>query len=139
MDTRILDLFIKENSEWDDMILRRKSEIPVLEGMLKDVVSESSEMEDHVLSSIGLLSREMKVQDTNLGAVSQELAMQKDFLSKQKKYPDDKDHVIESLSRQNIIREHIRKVEKDFIELKCNLLNYISTLLQYPHQISKSF
>lgn len=138
MENGIMDFFVRENSAWDDMIAQRKSEIPVLEAMLKSVMEDGTGMEEHALSSICHLANEMKIQDRNLCAVSQELEGQKEFLS-QMKGSDEKDLVIYSLSRQNIIREHIRKAERDFIEWKCNLLNYVSTLLQFPHQISKSF
>ena len=49
MDTRIVDLFIKENDAWDDMITRQKSEIPTLEKMLSDVIMEKKNIGEDAL------------------------------------------------------------------------------------------
>jgi hypothetical protein len=128
MDTRIVDLFIKENDAWDDMITRQRSEIPTLEKMLNEVIREKKEMGEHTLASVRLLKEEMHEQEKFMGELKDALAKQQHLLVKEKKSDGD-EFPINSVSSQNILRERIRNVERTFIELKCNFLNYMATFL----------
>lgn len=128
MDTRIVDLFIKENDAWDDMITRQRSEIPTLEKMLNEVIQEKKDMGEHTLASVRLLKTEMQAQEKFMGELKEELARQQHLLVKEKRADGDK-FPINSVSSQNILRERIRNVERTFIELKCNFLNYMATFL----------
>lgn len=128
MDTRIVDLFIKENDAWDDMITRQRSEIPTLEKMLNEVIQEKKDMGEHTLASVRLLKTEMQAQEKFMGELREELAKQQHLLVREKKADGDK-FPINSVSSQNILRERIRNVERTFIELKCNFLNYMATFL----------
>jgi hypothetical protein len=128
MDTRIVDLFIKENDAWDDMITRQKSEIPTLEKMLSEVVNEKRNIGEETLANVTILKREMITQQEHMGALKEELAKQQLFLVKEKKEDGDL-FAINTVSSQNILRERIRCVERTFIELKCNFLNYMATML----------
>jgi len=128
MDTRIVDLFIKENDAWDDMITRQKSEIPTLEKMLIEVVNEKRNIGEDTLANVTILKREMITQQEHMGALKEELAKQQLFLVKEKKEDGDL-FAINTVSSQNILRERIRSVERTFIELKCNFLNYMATML----------
>ncbi len=128
MDTRIVDLFIKENDAWDDMITRQKSEIPTLEKMLSDVIMERKNIGEDTLANVSFLKKEMSNQEVHMGALKEELAKQQHYLVKEKKADGDK-FAINTVSSQNILRERIRSVERTFIELKCNFLNYMATIL----------
>lgn len=128
MDTRIVDLFIKENDAWDDMITRQKSEIPTLEKMLSEVINEKRNIGEDTLANVSILKREMITQQEHMGALKEELAKQQLFLVKEKKEDGDL-FAINTVSSQNILRERIRSVERTFIELKCNFLNYMVTML----------
>ncbi|MCU0381909.1 MAG: hypothetical protein MUE58_12040 [Chitinophagaceae bacterium] len=128
MDTRIVDLFIKENDAWDDMITRQRSEIPTLEKMLNEVIREKKEIGEHTLASVKLLKTEMQAQEKFMGELKEELAKQQHLLVREKKSDGDQ-FPINSVSSQNILRERIRNVERTFIELKCNFLNYMATFL----------
>ena len=128
MDTRIVDLFIKENDAWDDMITRQKSEIPTLEKMLSDVIMERKNIGEDALANVSFLKKEMSNQEEHMGALKEELAKQQHYLVKEKKADGDK-FAINTVSSQNILRERIRSVERTFIELKCNFLNYMATIL----------
>lgn len=128
MDTRIVDLFMKENDAWDDMITRQKSEIPTLEKMLSQVINEKSNIGEDTLANVTILKREMITQQEHMGALKEELAKQQLFLVKEKKEDGDS-FAINTVSSQNILRERIRSVERTFIELKCNFLNYMATML----------
>ena len=128
MDTRIVDLFMKENDAWDDMITRQKSEIPTLEKMLSEVINEKRNIGEDTLANVTILKREMITQQEHMGALKEELAKQQLFLVKEKKEDGDL-FAINTVSSQNILRERIRSVERTFIELKCNFLNYMATML----------
>lgn len=128
MDTRIVDLFIKENDAWDDMITRQRSEIPSLEKMLNEVISTKRDVGEHTLASVNLLKNEMQAQEKFMGEIKDELARQQNLLVKEKKSDAD-NFRINTVSSQNILRERIRNVERTFIELKCNFLNYMATFL----------
>jgi hypothetical protein len=128
MDTRIVDLFIKENDAWDDMITRQKSEIPTLEKMLSDVIKERKNIGEDALANVSFLKKEMSNQEQHMGALKEELAKQQHYLVKEKKEDGDQ-FAINTVSSQNILRERIRSVERTFIELKCNFLNYMATIL----------
>jgi hypothetical protein len=128
MDTRIVDLFIKENDAWDDMITRQRNEIPTLEKMLNEVIQEKKEIGEHTLASVRLLKTEMQAQEKFMGELKEELAKQQHLLVREKKSDGDQ-FPINSVSSQNILRERIRNVERTFIELKCNFLNYMATFL----------
>jgi len=59
MDGKILDLFMKENDAWDDMITRQKKEIPDLENMLSAAMKFKKGMDEETASSFHHLKKEM--------------------------------------------------------------------------------
>ena len=128
MDNRIVDLFIKENDAWDDMITRQTKEIPTLEKMLSQVIQQKSSVGEETLANVTFLKHEMQIQEKYMGDLKQELARQQSYLVKERKIESDP-HAINTVSSQNVLRERIRNVEKTFIELKCNFLNYMATIL----------
>ena len=110
------------------MITRQKSEIPTLEKMLSEVINEKRNIGEDTLANVTILKREMITQQEHMGALKEELAKQQLFLVKEKKEDGDS-FAINTVSSQNILRERIRSVERTFIELKCNFLNYMATML----------
>jgi hypothetical protein len=110
------------------MITRQKSEIPTLEKMLSDVIMEKKNIGEDALANVSFLKKEMSNQEEHMGALKEELAKQQHYLVKEKKEDGDK-FAINTVSSQNILRERIRSVERTFIELKCNFLNYMATIL----------
>jgi hypothetical protein len=40
MDYRILDLFMKENDAWEDMISRQKVELPLLDNLISGIMED---------------------------------------------------------------------------------------------------
>lgn len=128
MDNRIVDLFIKENDAWDDMITRQSKEIPTLEKMLSQLIQEKTTIGEETLANVTYLKQEMQTQEKFMGELKMELARQQSYLVREKKIESDP-HAILTVSSQNVLRERIRNVEKTFIELKCNFLNYMATIL----------
>ena len=128
MDNRIVDLFIKENDAWDDMITRQTREIPTLERMLSQIIEEKTTVGEDTLANISFLKHEMQNQEKNMGEIKAELARQQRYLVMERRVENDP-YAINTVSSQNVLRERIRNVEKTFIELKCNFLNYMATIL----------
>jgi ATP-dependent Clp protease ATP-binding subunit ClpA len=127
MNHLIVDFFIKENAAWDDMITRQKSEIPTLEKMLNKIISEKKNIGEHTLASVSHLQSEMTSQQKNMQNLKEDLAKQQHYLNSNF-MSGNGSYDVDSLSRQNILREQIRNVERTFIELKCNYLNYMSLI-----------
>ena len=65
MNGKILELFMKENDAWDDMITRQSKEIPNLEKMLTSMVEKKPYVAEEILSSIRILKNEMQEQETS--------------------------------------------------------------------------
>ncbi|MFZ9687476.1 MAG: hypothetical protein ACO3AW_05875 [Chitinophagaceae bacterium] len=126
MDGRILEMFMKENDAWDDMITRQKKEIPDLENMLTSTMKLKKQIDDETASSLNHLKKEMHNQQDFMDEIKHELAKQQRYLANEKKV---KDFPINSLLMQNALRERIRIVEKKFLDLKCNYLNYLASSL----------
>lgn len=126
MDGRILELFMKENDAWDDMITRQSREIPDLEKMLSTVVANKPFIAEDILSSLNVLKSEMHQQETIMAAIKDELATQQTILMHETKEHQD-GFAVDTLLSQNVLREKIRGAEKKFLDLKCNFLNYLAT------------
>lgn len=126
MDGKILELFMKENDAWDDMITRQKREIPDLENMLSAAMKYKKQTNEETATSFQQLKKEMHNQQDFMDEIKHELAKQQRYLANEKKV---KDFPINSLLMQNALRERIRIVEKNFLDLKCNYLNYLASSL----------
>jgi mevalonate kinase len=117
---------MKENDAWDDMITRQKREIPDLENMLSAAMKYKKQMNEETATSFQHLKKEMHNQQDFMDEIKHELAKQQRYLANEKKV---KDFPINSLLMQNALRERIRIVEKNFLDLKCNYLNYLASSL----------
>lgn len=124
MDGKILDLFMKENDAWDDLISRQCKEIPQLEQMISTIFSRKKNIDEDVTASMDLLRIEMHLQQSQMSEIRQHLAQQQDLLAVERKgdrYP------VQTLMSQNALRERIRDAERKFLDLKCNYLNYLAS------------
>ncbi|MEN9951693.1 MAG: hypothetical protein RLY85_2445, partial [Bacteroidota bacterium] len=59
MDGKILELFMKENDAWDDLITRQKKEIPDLENMVSAIIKDRKNLDGEVAQGVNLLKHEM--------------------------------------------------------------------------------
>jgi predicted RNase H-like nuclease (RuvC/YqgF family) len=126
MNGKILELFMKENDAWDDMITRQKKEIPDLENMVSAIMKDRKNLDGAIAQGVNLLKHEMHEQENTMTEIKAELAKQQDFLASESKgnsYP------IHTLLSQNALRERIRNAERRFLDLKCNYLNYLANAL----------
>jgi hypothetical protein len=126
MDGKILDLFMRENDAWDDLITRHSKEIPDLENMISNIVDRTKHLDEEIISSVNVLKSEIREQGNHMISIKEALAQQQTYLADEKRrnpYP------VKTLMTQNALRERIRNVEKKFLDLKCNYLNYVASAL----------
>ena len=126
MDGKILEMFMKENDAWDDLIARQSKELPQLENMLASIFNRNHNLDEDVIANASLLKDEMLLQEIQMQEIRAHLAKQQDLLAIEKRslsYP------AHSLLSQNALREKIRDIERKFLDLKCNYLNYLATAI----------
>jgi hypothetical protein len=126
MDGKILEMFMKENDAWDDLIARQSKELPQLENMLASIFNRNHNLDEDVIANASLLKDEMLQQEIQMQEIRAHLAKQQDLLAIEKRslsYP------AHSLLSQNALREKIRDIERKFLDLKCNYLNYLATAI----------
>ena len=127
MDYRILDLFMKENDAWEDMIARQKVELPALDRMINNIIADKKMKED-TERVFKHLRHEMEVQEKYMEDLEKELEKQQRFLHEERRRKGGDPYSINTFFSQKILRERIKDVEKNFVELKCNYLNYIANI-----------
>jgi hypothetical protein len=126
MDGKILDLFMRENDAWDDLITRHSKEIPDLQNMISNIVDRTKHLDEEIISNVNVLKNEIKEQGNHMILIKEALAQQQTYLADEKRkepFP------VKTLMSQNALRERIRSVEKKFLDLKCNYLNYVASAL----------
>jgi hypothetical protein len=127
MDYRILELFIKENDAWDDMIRRQKVELPILDALVTNIVQDKRLQEDsnRVFTH---LKHEMQEQQKLMAELTKELEKQQLYLITERKRKNQDPFSIDTFNSQNILRSRIKDVERNFVESKCNYLNYVASV-----------
>jgi hypothetical protein len=128
MNSRILDLFMKENSAWEDMISRQVKEIPLIDHMITGIVEEKKLLKEDMIKIFRHLKSEILIQEKHMDELRDELGKQQKYLTAERNNSIGDSYSINTFFSQKILREKIREVEKSFVELKCNYLNYIATI-----------
>jgi hypothetical protein len=128
MDSRILELFIKENSAWEDMITRQLKEIPLLDKLITGIVEEKKGTKVEMENVFRHLKNDMNKQEKHMDDLKEELHKQQLYLARERKSHIGDSYSINAFFSQKVLRERIKEVEKSFVELKCNYLNYVATI-----------
>jgi len=128
MDSRILELFIKENSAWEDMITRQIKEIPLLDKLITGIVEEKKGIKVEMENVFRHLKTDMHKQEKHMDDLKEELQKQQQYLAWERKSHIGDAYSINAIFSQKVLRERIKEVEKSFVELKCNYLNYVATI-----------
>ena len=131
MNSRILDLFIKENSAWEDMISRQRGEIPLLDQLVTQIVEQKEQkkqMKDNTAQVFQHLKHEMHIQEKNMDELKEELQKQQQYLLLERKNTIGQKYSLETFFSQKHLRERIREVERGFLELKSHYFNYLATI-----------
>lgn len=120
-------MYMNENAGWQETLNVQANEIPKLEKMLGEIITPFSIMnEDEIGSDIHfrqqLILQQQAMQQLNIDLEAQQKRLEYDNLQ-QAVYD------IHSLCSQDILRERIKEVEKSYVELKCDFMKFLSTVL----------
>ena len=127
MDTQKLRLYHSENSGWHKAIELQVHEIPEMEKMLKDtMIMGESEHNTDERTGKHLFTEELKKQQKEMEKLNKEIEDQQNKIKVNESF--DMNTCIDVFCTQDILRERIKNIEKKYLELKCNLLYYLSNL-----------
>ncbi|GEM_PF-2361809 len=122
-----VQLYVNENKEWQKKISFQRSEIPLLEEMLQEVLpiadlpgKEVHNVDQALLDQLNKQKLRMKELNTELEV--QQWRLENDTLHSPI-------HELQLLCKQDILRECIKDVEKRYADLKCSLLKFIPAVL----------
>lgn len=120
MDTAKLKFYLNENEGWQRTLQLQENEIPGMKQMLEAAVVGNEERgKQHFDKELSVQQREMKL-------LTEDLEKQQQRLTK-----DCETNIrfdIEAFLTQDILRERIKAIEKLYIDLKCNFMNYLATM-----------
>lgn len=120
-------LFINENAGWQSAIKAQVKEIPGLKIMLVAVqnadnitgLADKTGTDIYFNSELMMQQNEMKKLDEAIEEQQKRLLQDCDLKNQQD---------IDAFCTQDILRQRIKAIEKAYIELKCNFMNYLSTI-----------
>ena len=126
MRYELANYFMLENHAWDDLLARHRSELPRMKNMLGDIVSRKSLIGEDTRAGFDQLCYRMTDQEASLGQIQEHLSMQQQYLSLRTN--DDINGESDPLDRQNALRSKIRHASQDFLQLKSQMMNYMSII-----------
>jgi len=109
----------EENSGWQNTLRAQVNEIPKWKSKLITGGIDTRKNE-------GVLYSQLFRQQVKMNEMEEELVQQQRRLEKNGTLQHEDD--IESFCMQDVLRERIKEIEKTYIELKCNFLNYVSNI-----------
>lgn len=120
-------LFINENAGWQSAIKAQVKEIPQLKIMLANVQNadningpaDKTGTDIFFNSELMQQQNEMKKLDEAIEEQQKRLLQDCDLKNQQD---------IDAFCNQDILRQRIKAIEKTYIDLKCNFMNYLSTI-----------
>ncbi len=120
LDTAKLKRYLSENDGWQQTLSLQEKEFPAMKKMLDEVDAGKETRE-------GLhFEKELSQQQNEMRQLNEDLGRQQQRLAK-----DCETNVlfdIEAFLTQDILRERIKAIEKLYIDLKCNFMNYLATV-----------
>jgi hypothetical protein len=116
--------FMLENSNWQKFIGEQGNEIPALEKKLADAISLNKETA--LKRETGFFCGELAHQHKQMKKLESDIIIQQQRLAKDCELHMQYD--VDAFCTQDILRERIKAIEKMYIELKCNFLNYLSAI-----------
>jgi hypothetical protein len=120
-------LFINENAGWQSAIKAQVKEIPQLKIMLANVQNadningpaDKTSTDIFFNSELMQQQNEMKKLDEAIEEQQKRLLQDCDLKNQQD---------VDAFCNQDILRQRIKAIEKTYIDLKCNFMNYLSTI-----------
>jgi hypothetical protein len=113
-----------ENSNWQKSIGEQESEIPEWEKRLVEAIALNAETADKretifFYSELSHQQKEMKKLENDIDIQQQRLAKDCELTT---------NYDIDAFCTQDILRERIKAIERTYVELKCNFLNYMASI-----------
>jgi hypothetical protein len=122
-----VSLYMNENAGWQKTLEAHYNEIPALEKLLGETMLHADgPEEEEIITDVHFRQQLVKLQE-DIKSLNNELNMQQlrlaDDSKKQVAYDT------HALCSQDILRDRIKEVEKNHIELKCNFMRFISGII----------
>lgn len=120
--------FIQENNNWQNTIKLQAGEIPGWEEQLASVtkIAGSINHQPSDKRKDDFFCNELVFQQTQMKKLEDDIEVQQKRLAKDCELKNQFD--IDAFCTQDILRDRIKAIEKTYIELKCNFLNYIASI-----------
>ena len=121
-----LKLFIHENNGWQQSLQVHKHEIPQMKKLLAEAIKDEQITEEQKLPATTHFNTELMTQEKEIGKLTNDLEAQQQRLTKD--WEGNIQYDIDSFCTQDILRDRIKAIEKSYIDLKCNFMNYLATI-----------
>jgi hypothetical protein len=119
--------YLSENENWQKTLQQQTSEIPKMEKVLTGVHYDDAISKEEMESGRAHFGKQLQIQQEEMKLLDSEIGKQQKRLAKE--CETDTDNGIEAFCTQDILRQRIRDTEKTYVELKCNLMAFLSTVL----------
>ncbi len=115
-----LTLYMNENEGWQQVLKIQTNEIPTMKQMLTEVIAEEKIIgKNHFDKQLVEQHKQMKQLNDELDEQQKRLAVDCET---------NMQYDIDAFCTQDILRERIKAIEKTYIDLKCNFMNYLSII-----------
>ena len=121
-----LKLFIHENNGWQQSLRVHTHEIPQMKKLLVEAIKDEQITEEQKLPGKTHFNTELMTQEQEISKLTSDVEAQQQRLAKD--WEGNIQYDIDSFCTQDILRERIKAIEKSYIDLKCNFMNYLATI-----------
>ena len=119
--------YINENEGWQHILQEQTNEIPQMQKMLNSADSDDVLTKEKNEINEVHFGKQLSMQEKEFNQLKEEINKQQARLCEDCK--TDRLEDINAFCTQDILRERIRAIEKSYVELKCNFMAYLSTIL----------
>lgn len=116
--------FMLENSNWQKSIGEQESEIPGWELRLMEAIALNAETASK--RETIFFHNELTHQQDQMKKLESDIEVQQQRLAKDCELKTNYD--VDAFCTQDILRDRIKAIERTYVELKCNFLNYLATI-----------
>lgn len=118
-----LKLYMNENEGWRQVLQVQTNEIPTMKKMLNEIMEEEQLAREEKAGK-NHFNKQLAVQQNEMQQLNNELEEQQKRLAID--CETNMQYDIDAFCTQDILRERIKAIEKTYIDLKCNFMNYLS-------------
>jgi hypothetical protein len=125
MNNARLKLYLNENEGWLETLKLHTNEIPAMKTMLTAIDTSETAAETEKRGK-DLFNSQLAIQQLEMQLLNEEFNLQQERLKKDSE--TDIRYDIDAFCTQDILRERIKAIEKMYIDLKCNFMNYVAAM-----------